>query len=640
MNSYIYFDYCALIVEVLIIVSLMIRKMTRGRLSRWALALIANITVTTVADIAVLTLQRLGPGNIAWKFIANTLRLWGITHVSVIFCGYLFAMTGIWHKVLRRKRRVYVFTVPLLVMIVLIAVVNPFTRLIFDIDKDGMYRKGPMLFVVYVLTYLYLLLGMAAVIRYRKLFSPRRIFAVFTVFVLIVFAGILQALLPQYQFYMFFLAAAFLMTVLGIQSPEERLHGATGLLSMNAYVSDINKYRALNTPIGVTLSVMTNYNSLVEMLGFSTVHEIIVILSERLERWAKESKIDVDLYYLGGGRYAVIADDRYRKSVLTIAHGVNELFTREVNIGEMFVKVMNNVCFVGFPMDIDDPKFLFSFDSVLETEAYTGELRYAEKLFDKKRFELRRDIARVIDRALSKKLFTLHYQPIYSEKDKRFVRAEAFLRLSDPEFGSIRPDLLISEAEKLNSIHEITTFVIEEVCGFIASPDFAKLGLEHIEINLSPVQCIWSELLPVLLSRVKDHRIRPENICFNITDVDNQEVFTKMHDNIEALSQAGFRIFMDDFGAGIFEVERIARMPLSGIKLDRSFVREGLKGENTAVFEGSLRMIEDLALDPVAVGVEDEQMEKRLLEMKCNYLQGYRFCRPMDKEELIRFILV
>ena len=97
---------------------------------------------------------------------------------------------------------------------------------------------------------------------------------------------------------------------------------------------------------------------------------------------------------------------------------------------------------------------------------------------------------------------------------------------------------------------------------------------------------------------------------------------------------------MDDFGAGIFEVERIAKMPLSGIKLDRYFVREGLKSENAAVFEGSIRMIADLGIDPVAVGVENEDMEDRLSKLNCNYLQGYHFCRPLDKKELIRFILM
>ena len=250
------------------------------------------------------------------------------------------------------------------------------------------------------------------------------------------------------------------------------------------------------------------------------------------------------------------------------------------------------------------------------------------------------DIMKIINRAFEEHLFTLHYQPVYSVRENRFVRAEAFLRLNDQNFGQIRPDLLISEAEKTNSIHAITAFVIEEVCRFLSMPEFLLLGFEYVEINLSPVQCMWSELLTVLLSTIRNYNVQPKSICFNITDVDSQDSFEKMKNNIDALAQVGFVIFMDDFGAGIFEVQRIARMPLTGIKFDRSFVKEGLKEGNSVVFEGSLKMIEDLGLETVAVGVENEEMEKRLTDLNCEYLQGYQYCRPLEKKELIRFILM
>ena len=614
--------------------------MTRGRVNRWALVLLGDIVITTVADIGALTLEKLGSGYVGWKYIANTVCLWGTTQTSVIFCGYLFAMIGIWHKIHEKKILAYFFNIPAIVMTVLIFLINPFTKIIFFINADGMYERGPLFYALYALSYLYIFVGYSQMIKYRSLFSFRKLFSVFMVFFMMVAASIIQALIPHYYVQMFFSSAAFLMTVFGVQSPEERMHGGTGLFSMNAYVQDINKYKTLMAPIGVTLSVMTNYNALIEMLGFFTVQDIINDTAIKLERWAADSRVDVDLYYLGGGRFAAIADERYADRMLTISQGINAVLTGEVEVGEMLVKVMNNVCFISCPKDIDDADFLLSFDARLEKEVYSGELRYAEKLFDKKRSQLRRDISKVIDRAFTEKRFELHFQPVYSLKDKRFVRVEAFLRLNDPDFGYISPDLLISEAERTNSIHAITTFVMEEVCRFISMPDYLLLGFEFVEVNLSPAQCMWSDLLPVLLSTVRNYNVQTKSICFNITDVDSQEVFEKMRDNIGALSQVGFGIFMDDFGAGIFEVERIAKMPLSGIKLDRNFVKEGMKSENSAVFEGSIRMIDDLGIDPVAVGVENKEMEERLSELNCNYLQGYHFCRPLDMKELIRFILM
>ncbi len=640
MIRFIYFDYCALIVEALILVSLVMRKMTRGRVNRWALVLLGDIILTTGADIGAVYVEQLGGGYNVLGYITNTLDLWGATMFSVIFCGYLFAMIGIWHKISERPVLEHIYKVPIILITLLLVVINPFTKLVFSIDANGIYQRGPIFYTLYAVSYMYAMVGYIELFRYRKLFSFRKMFSVFMVLVMSVVASIIQALNPMYYVQMYFTAVAFLMTVFGVQSPEERMHGSTGLFSMNAYVTDVNKYKELNAPVGITLSVMTNYNALIEMLGFFTVQSIINDTARALEKWTGDNRIDADLYYLGGGRFATITDERYEKDMLTIAQGINSVLSREAQVGDMFVKVMNNVCFINFPKDIDDPDFLVAFDGRLEKETYTGELRYAEKLFDKKRFELRRDVVKIIDRAFSEKLFDLHFQPVYSVRDNRFVRAEAFLRLNDPDFGQISPDLLISEAEKVNSIHAITTFVIEEVCRFISMPDFLLLGMEFVEVNLSPVQCMWSDLLPVLLSTIRNYNVQAKSICFNITDVDNQEVFEKMRDNINALAQVGFGIFMDDFGAGIFEVERIAKMPLSGIKLDRNFVREGLRDDNHAVFEGSIRMIRDLEIDPVAVGVENEEMKNRLVELGCNYLQGYLFCRPLEKKEFIRFILM
>ncbi len=614
--------------------------MTRGRVNRWALVLIGDITLTTIADIAALLLEEAGPGNTVWKYVANSVSLWGTTQTSVIFCGFLFALIGIWHKIHERKVLAHIYNIPIIIMTLLIIFINPFTKIIFYIDSNGIYHRGPVFYFLYVLSYMYIFVGYYEMLKYHKLFSASKMMSVLIVFFVMVFASIIQGVNPDYYVQMFFSAAAFLMVLFGIQSPEERMHGSTGLFSMNAYVMDINKYKTLNAPVGVTMSVMTNYNALIEMLGYFEVQDIIIALAKRLEKWADTEKIDADMYYLGGGRFVVIVDERYKNDMLPISQKINAQLNREVEVGEMQVKVMNNVCFINFPKDIDDPQFMFSLYGPLESEAYSGELRYAEKLFDRKRFELRRDISNVIERGFTDKLFYLNYQPVFSVEDNRYVRAEAFLRLNDPYFGDIRPDLLISEAERLNSIHAITTFVIEEVCKFVSMPDFLLLGLDFVEINLSPAQCMWNDLLAVMLSTVRIYNVQPKRICFNITDVDSQEVFSKMKDNLFALSQVGFGIFMDDFGAGIFEVERIAKMPLSGIKLDRSFVKEGLKEENTAVFEGSLRMIKDLELDAVAVGVENEEMKERLVELGCRYLQGYCFCTPMDKKELIRFILM
>ena len=128
MNSYVTFDCCGLIVEVLITVSLIVRRMTRGRLNRWALVLVADIIIATAADMAGLILEGMGPGYVVWKYVSNALTLWGTCMTSVIFCGFLFAMIGIWHKLHERKILAYTYYVPIFVISALIFIINPFTN--------------------------------------------------------------------------------------------------------------------------------------------------------------------------------------------------------------------------------------------------------------------------------------------------------------------------------------------------------------------------------------------------------------------------------------------------------------------------------------------------------------------------------
>lgn len=640
MTSIIYFDYCALIIEILVFLSMYIRKLLRGRINRWSIAVMSMLIVATIFDIVGIALENSKSVNIPLAYVADTFSLLGMVNTGILFCGYMFAQAGIWHKVFEKGWICWLYNVPFAFINILMLVVNPFWHIVFFIDEFGRYNRGPAFFVMYVPAIMYMLASFVVTVRYRVLFSTRKIMSVFLIVFLSLLGSVIQIFKPEYVVQCFFTATTMVIMLFGIHSPDERLHGTTGVYSMQAYVQDINRYTYLKSKIGITLAVMSNYEALIEMLGYFKIQRVTIDVADRLTKWSRDNKVDADIYYLGGGRFSIIVDERYCENMIQISQKINSLLAEEFIIDEMQIKVMFTTCFINYPVDIDQPSFLFAFDEKIAQEAYSGELRYAEKLFDKRAFEISRDIVKIIDRAFTENLFKVYFQPVYSVKENRYVSVEAFLRINDTEFGAIPPDILIREAERNSSVHGITTYVIEEVCKLVSMSEFLLLGIDFVEINLSPVQCMWNDLLAVLLSTMKAYNAQAKNICFNITDVENPKTYEKMSDNITALSQIGCKVFMDDFGAGIFEIERIAQMPLSGIKLDREFVKVGLSEENTAVFEGTLRMINDIGISAVAVGVEDGDMERRLLDFGCNYLQGYYYCRPVEKQELIRFILL
>lgn len=640
MTKVIYFEYCALIVEILILISIFKRNMARGRVNRWYFAVILSITVATIFDIVGMVLEIIGPGYILGKYVSNTICLWSTAMTSVLLCGYLFAQTGAWYSIKNKPIIKAAFVFPMALNTVLLFLVNPFIKCIFYIDEEGIYARGEQVFLLYALALVYVGIGSYVTLKYRKIYTYRKILSVFLLLGSSVIATVIQILFPNVIIQMFVTACAALILLLEVQAPEERLHPGTGLYSMNAYVADVKAFFDIGASFDVTLAVFTNYNILIDMLGYFNTITIVDAAAERLKKLTKSRGIDAEHYYLGNGRFAVVIDDRYAERQYEVAQAINRALSEEFAVGESKIKAMCNVCSIQCPKDIDNPDFLVAFDDRLLEEGYSGELRYAEKLFDKKAFELKRDFSSIMDRAFSDGNLSINYQPVLRADGRKIQFAEAFIRLNDPVFGYIDPITVINEAEKSDAIHAITTYVLEEVCKFISQPDFLLLGLECIEVNVSPVQCMWSDFITVLLSTIRTYNVQPKYICFNITDVDNIDIYKRMRSNLEALDQLGFRLLMDDFGAGIFEIERISELPLSAIKLDRSFVKNGLKDTNSGILRGTIRLINDMGIKAAAIGVEDAQMEEELIKLGCEYVQGYFYSKPMEKAELIKFLLL
>jgi len=249
------------------------------------------------------------------------------------------------------------------------------------------------------------------------------------------------------------------------------------------------------------------------------------------------------------------------------------------------------------------------------------------------------NIDSIINDALKNNLFELHYQPIYSTKQKRFHSAEALIRLHDEKYGYISPDVFIPAAEKSGAIYQIGIFVFEEVCRFIKSDVFQQLNLEYIEINLSVAQCMQDNLANDLLDILHKYDVSPEKINLEITETAMESSYEIMMKNLNALAKAGITFSLDDYGTGFSNIQRIITMPLSIVKLDKSFIDEIHNPDYQVIVTNTIKMLKDLNLKILSEGVEGESQLGFLNEQECDYIQGYYFSKPLTKNDFISFIL-
>ena len=205
--------------------------------------------------------------------------------------------------------------------------------------------------------------------------------------------------------------------------------------------------------------------------------------------------------------------------------------------------------------------------------------------------------------------------------------------------GFISPDEFIPIAEKTGLIFEIGEFVFHQVCGMMSKQKIWERGIEYIEINLSPVQCIEEDLHAKLFSIMDSYEIPYDRVNLEITEtatISSEEVLRR---NIEPLLANGVTFSLDDYGTGYSNLSNVISYPFHIIKIDKSMVWSTMDDERAMrALRHTVAMIKDLDINIVAEGVETIEQAKLLGNLGCGFLQGYYFSKPVSEKDFIKMI--
>ncbi len=409
-------------------------------------------------------------------------------------------------------------------------------------------------------------------------------------------------------------------------------------MTISAYVNNVKNASYTSKPMEIIMLNIANFDILYDMLGFQKTSTMLRGIANQLVALNKSRNMGAEFYYLGQGKFRVVMDNKHFNMTADIARLICKALQPGFILDQMTINVVAHVCIMKYPEDIDNVDSLLAFGSDLNNLPYTGEVMYANELYQKEYYDVKRDIDRIIEEALSENKFEVYYQPIYSVTEHRFNSAEALLRLKTSKYGFISPELFIPAAEKNGSIHKIGNFVIDEVCKFIASEEYKNLDIDYIEINLSVAQCMQNNLANEILDTLKKYHVKPNQINLEITETAASYSQKTMMENLQVLKDAGISFSLDDFGTGYSNMRRIASLPLHIVKLDKSFTNIEENPKLLIVLENTIRMIKDMNMKIVVEGIETENMVKQFVALECEYIQGYFYSKPIPKDEFITFI--
>lgn len=637
MKTVAYFDYCALIIATILLISIIARKMTNGRLNHCFMAILIVLLLSVLADISTIHIENMGPGHVAAKYISHTLYLFFHILTPFFYVLYIVAQADVWHKLRRNRLHKILLFGPILIVAAAL-VINPFTGIIFYLGENDAYTRGSCFLLLYVVTIALCALGLYYAFKYRKQFDSSRFVALIALIPMMLIAVLIQFLFPELLVEMFSLACGCFLISTVVQRPEEIIDNNTGLCKLSAYVADVKRSYVNGKPLEIIMINITNYYAVRDMLGYDSLNVVLRDIADKIVAFNRKHRVQAELYYLGAGKFRLVIDERHFDKTEENAQMINELMKGKFSLNQMELNLMYCVCISRCPEDISDVDDLLDFGNDLNTIPYTGEVLYASEIFKKNYYDLRKDMDRVIERALAEHNFSVYYQPIYSVKEKRFNSAEALLRLKDDKYGFVPPDIFIPAAEKSGAIHKIGEFVLEEVCSFIASEEYKSLRLDYIEINLSVVQCMRSDLSDQVMDIINKYRIRPEQVNLEITETAASYSQNALVQNLNALSTAGISFSLDDFGTGYSNMLRIASLPFHIVKLDKSFVGGEANAKLLIMLQNTVKMFKAMNMKIVVEGVETDDMVKQFSDMECEYIQGYYYSKPLPREEFVAFI--
>lgn len=637
MQRILYFDICTLIIIVILLFSLFFHKMTQGLVNRIFLILSFTCLGATVFDLLRESNMVMHGNPIVKEMITYGYFILRCLN-AFIYILYIIGLTDTWQKIEHNLRVKTVIALPNLFFI-LALLFNMFTGAVFHFNEQNEYVRGEYMYVIHICLLFYVAYGIRYVWKYRVLFSRGKLFGVISMFPLTCISVAIQFFFPAFLVEMFATVLAILILIITVQRPDENMNPYFGIRNYQAYWNDLRRAFYNEKRMDILYIHIMNYNALISTLGEEAARELLKRTIAPIMMLRKKHKVRADLYYLNHGCLAIFLNAEGHEKTDAFAKDISDEIKSDKTIRKSGLALRARICIVHCQEDVDNFKSASIIYNVLKNQSeLKGDIIYATDIMGQSGFEIKGNIDSIINEALKKNRFELHYQPIYSTKQKRFSSAEVLIRLFDDEYGYIPPDLFIPAAEKSGAIYQIGIFVFEETCRFIKSEAFKELGLEYVEINLSVAQCMQDNLANDLLEILYKYDVSPKRINLEITETAMENSYDIMMKNLNTLAREGITFSLDDYGTGFSNIQRIITMPLSIVKLDKSFIDEINNPDYQAIVINTIRMLKELNLEILSEGVEQEGQLGFLSEQNCDYIQGYYFSKPLPEEEFVRFM--
>ena len=235
--------------------------------------------------------------------------------------------------------------------------------------------------------------------------------------------------------------------------------------------------------------------------------------------------------------------------------------------------------------------------------------------------------------------FCLYYQPIMNSKENSIESFEALLRWNHPTLGLISPNKFMNVLEQSGDIKVLGLWSLESMIkSYIEINKTYPSTTIRMHLNLSPKQLTDEMLIGEINRIIKKYKAIPSNIVFEVLEYAIYDNHPVLSSNLKKLKDMGFGIATDNYGVDYGLLNKIQSMPIDMIKLDRKFLLDEESSINNQLIELLMKVCKDSGKTVIAMGVEDEEMLKKINEFGIDLIQGYYYSAPIPADKLVEYI--
>ena len=396
-----------------------------------------------------------------------------------------------------------------------------------------------------------------------------------------------------------------------------------------------HKQKSVGALLFIDLDQFKNIN---DSLGHPVGDVVLKQVSERLTQVASEKDVVVRL---GGDEFVVILTHLGHKltSSILAAEQIGERIRASIsepyfhNDFELHVS-----CSVGIVMFPEEGAGVHELLQYADTAMYQvkEQGRNAIQFFNRYMADNARNVLVMegdLHKALEDNRFSLHYQPRAIAKNSEVVGAEALLRWNHPEKGMVSPAEFIPVLETSGLIVEVGKWVITEAIKQVKA--WIQLGIwaedMRLGVNISPRQFRSPNFVDDIIEICERENIPPGMLEMEITEGIVIQNLDETIETMSTLKEKGFNFALDDFGTGYSSISYLKQLPVSILKIDKSFVRDLTIDRNDRVLVETISAMGNmLELDVVAEGVETKEQLAYVQQYNCRYYQGYLCSKPLS----------